>query len=482
MKKLFTCFLSVLSLSAIAQNITWSTPAAIAGSSFGNLHPRVVLDRAGSPLVLWGNSNTKETFFSRWSGTSFTVPVAVNPSSIPVFAADWAGPDIASHGDTVYVVFKKVPETDTANHIYIVSSVNGGQNFSTPARVDYIKDSISRFPTVATDDNGHPTVAFMKFDPGGMTTSRWVTTSSANLGTVFSMDVLASSSAKDVCDCCPGALISSGANRVMLYRDAVSNNRIIWSGISTNSGGSFSNLSIDNTGWTIPTCPSTGPDGILVGDTVYSVFMSHATNPPRIYISKTSIAAGSASNANLLTGSITGLTTQNFPRIARAGTEAVAVWKQVVSGVHQVGLLYTDEITKGFSASPETVNTTGVPINADIAMSHGVIHVVWQDNSSGAVMYRKGTYASSVKQLVKNSELIYAYPNPSSNSFTIDLKNKTMRHFRFVDNAGKQLDADIQQTKERVEVNVTKYAAGVYYLMMQDTGGKLYHAEVMVSH
>src|SRR6185436_19782750 len=124
MKKLYTFIFILSCFPALAQTITWSPQTTIAGSSFSNLHPRIALDGAGTPLVLWGNSNSEKAYFSRWNGSGFTTPVALNPTTAPVFAADWAGPDITSYGDNVYVVYKEKPEIDTDRHIYLVRSTN----------------------------------------------------------------------------------------------------------------------------------------------------------------------------------------------------------------------------------------------------------------------------------------------------------------------------------------------------------------------
>src|SRR3990172_2679254 len=84
--------------------INWGPVINIASPINGNNHPRIVTDASGNPLVIWGNS--KKVIFSRWNGANFSTPVALNPGTIQIAEASWMGPDIASHGDTVYVVFK----------------------------------------------------------------------------------------------------------------------------------------------------------------------------------------------------------------------------------------------------------------------------------------------------------------------------------------------------------------------------------------
>ena len=165
MKKTITFLVAlmlVITISKGQSGITWTMGSNISTSANGNEHPRVVTDRSGNPLVIWHHSG--KAMFSRWSGTAFTAPMMLNPMSVMVAGASWMGPDIASHGDTVYVVYKQMPEADDTSNIFCLHSYNGGMTFSAPVQVDNIADSISRFPTVTVDALGNPIVGFMKFN------------------------------------------------------------------------------------------------------------------------------------------------------------------------------------------------------------------------------------------------------------------------------------------------------------------------------
>jgi hypothetical protein len=271
-KSVLTSICLLLSVTTFSQSgITWGMGMNLATSSSGNDHPRIVTDASGSPLVLWGHAN--RAMFSRWNGTAFTSPVMLNPMSMTVAEASWMGPDLATHGDTIYVVFKQSPEGDTSSHIQLLRSFDGGQNFSGPFQVDQIGDSISRFPTVTTDEIGNPIVAFMKFDPT-FGSARWAVSRSTDFGTSFTTDVKASgwsSVTSTVCDCCPGAIVYSGNVAAMLYRDNNSNIRDTWAGISNDGATTFTEgLNVDQNSWMLMMCPATGPDGLISGDTLYS--------------------------------------------------------------------------------------------------------------------------------------------------------------------------------------------------------------------
>lgn len=263
MKQFFALIAIAFCITANAQ-ITWTMGMNISTITYSNMHPRMALDGAGNPMVVWGRMSDQSVFFSKWIGTMFTTPVKLNPTWLTVASAGWMGSDISSHGDTVYVVVKRTPEAIDTNRIFIFTSFNGGVTFNTPVEIGFIADSISRFPTVTTDATGNPIVAYMKFNSSFMD-SRWVVAKSNDYGSTFSTDVKASGwgSSAEVCDCCPGAIVSLGNKSAMIYRDNNSNIRDIWTGISNNNATSFpSGFEVDNNNWMVMSCPSSGPDGV----------------------------------------------------------------------------------------------------------------------------------------------------------------------------------------------------------------------------
>ena len=234
MKKIIFTIVLLLLISIIGNaqsGITWSAPITVAVSGSGNNYPHVTLDASGNPLVLWGHVN--RAMFSRWNGSAFAAPVMLNNASFSVASAYWMGPLMASKGDTVYVVMKRIDEAVDTNRLFIVHSFNGGVTFSAPVQFGYIGDSLSRFPTVTIDNTGNPIVGFMKFDStGNGNSSRWAVTKSSDYGTTFSTDVRASSSTNVICDCCPGSIINSGNTVAILYRNVLGNIRDMYTGIS----------------------------------------------------------------------------------------------------------------------------------------------------------------------------------------------------------------------------------------------------------
>ena len=473
MKKLLALFLAVQSFPGLTQTINWDAAITIAASSYGNLHPRISLDRNGNPLVLWGSSNNKAQF-ARWNGTSFTMPVSLNPGSIPAATASWMGPNIASYGDTVYVVFKKTPEADTLSHVYIVSSFDGGQNFSMPVRVSYISDSVARLPTVTTDNAGNPIIAFMKFN-ASFGDARFAVSKSNDFGTSFSPDVKASGfSGGEICDCCPATLLNSGSRTIMLYRDNLSNKRTIWAGISNDNGNSFtSGVEVDNTNWMISSCPSSGPDGVIVGDTLYSVFRSSASGT-RVYFSKASLNTPTLVSAGQVTQNFSGLSSQDYPRIAHAGNAAVMAWRQVSSGNSKACISFTTDIRQGFPVAYDSIGSNNVT-NLDIAMREGEIHLVWQNDATGSVSYRKGTYATtSVGSISSSTATIMLFPNPATSHFIIPIKSAVKCLITDVNGQASYLPIINSQ------VSVKGLASGIYSVHIEDKTGKKYSSKIVI--
>ncbi len=156
LKTLLLLLVTALVFTHLSGQIMWDQPMDIAVAHFDNNHPRLSIDRNGNPLVIWGKVNDVQ--FTRWNGTAFTQPVKLNPTNITIANADWMGPDIAAHGDTVYVVYKQTPENLTSSHIWCMRSFDGGLNFDAPVQVEFTGDSLTRFPAITTDNQGIPSL------------------------------------------------------------------------------------------------------------------------------------------------------------------------------------------------------------------------------------------------------------------------------------------------------------------------------------
>jgi hypothetical protein len=303
--------------------------------------------------------------------------------------------------------------------------------------------------------------------------SRWAVTKSTDHGGTFSTDVKASGwTGGGVCDCCPGAVISSNNISSVLYRDNFSNLRDIWAGISTNSNSSFSSgFTVDNTNWTISSCPATGPDGVIIGDTLYAVFMSGASGTARTYLSKSTLSGGTVNSVTNLTSAISGLTMQNFPRIASDGSAMAIVWTQQVNGNDQLPLLFTNDVTNGFPSVYDTVDLNNIT-NADVAVSNGNLFIVWEDDNTGTVKFRKGTFTVSATS-VNNIETtgFYIFPNPASGLLYIH----TPFNEKYLTEIFNSLDEKIYSSEgtSGFPIQISNFQNGIYFVQIK-SGGKVF--------
>ena len=469
--KRFLLFIFLLNnlVSYSQGEINWESPQVIAASVYGNLHPRIALDGNNNPMVIWGRSADNGVMFSKWDGSNFTTPKKINPSWLLAASATWMGPDIASKGDTVYVVVKRAPEHTDSAHIFIISSFDGGNSFDVPVRVSYIADSLARFPTVSIDDQGNPIVAFMKFN-SKFEEARWAVSKSTDLGANFLPDIKASGwsgSNALVCDCCPGSIVSSGDVTAVVYRDNLGNKRDIWAGISTDDAESFEDgFAVDNGKWIINSCPASGPDAVIVGDSLYTVFLSGAVGSYRGYFSKSSNSKKALNKVIKLADNIPGLTEQNYPRIASDGKAAGIVWTQTVSGSTQLPILFTNDITKGFPLKYDTVDLGGIT-NSDIAIGKENVFVIWEDDNSGNVRYRKGSFepllTSSTNPIAQNINL---YPNPVNDILNIQTTNSVDEIIIF-NSLGERVYYSKQNNNK---ITTSEFPTGMYFLNVNSEG------------
>lgn len=474
MKKTITLLFFVAALQCFSQNsINWSGMAMnVSNNTYNNTHPRMVMNASGNPLVIWGRMSDEALFMAKWNGTTFNTPVQLN-GNITIATMGWQGPDIAAKGDTVYIVMKQTPEADTSSHIYIIRSFNGGASFSSPVRVDYIGDSISRFPTVTVDGNGNPIVAFMKFNPS-FGEARWVVCKSTNYGTSFSIDRKASGwsgMGSEVCDCCPGGVVSSGNYVAMMYRDKYQNIRDTWVGMSTNGGTSFaSGWDIDNNNWMLMQCPSTGPDGVVIGDTLYSTFMNGNGND-LVYYSATSLSTSATAPTRPITGTIPNLLYQNYPRMDKKGNAVAVIWKQNVNGQEQLPIRFTANMNAGLPVVYDTVDLADIT-SADVALSNGTLFVVWQDDNSGTVKYRSGTFTpfNSVNEFPESKETFSVYPNPTSSLFTVNFKNVLIGNITIANTLGEVVSVKTINSLE-MDIDLTSFSSGIYFVQVNTEKG-----------
>ncbi len=459
MKQTLCLFLfSLLASAVIAQvNINWTDPIDVAPSSFGNDYPRIVLNGDNIPLITWGGNN--KVYFSKMAMTGFTDPLKLNNDTTNAYVASWTGPDLAARNDTIYASFM---HQEWGEKTYLIRSFDNGDSFSEPVLIENYPDSTSRFPTVTIDQAGHPLVGIMKM-AHNESNPHYVIRKSLDHGVSFTEESNAGgwSGAESIaCDCCPASLKASDENVVLIYRDNLNNIRDIYASVSSDYGATFpQGFAVDNNEWQIFGCPSSGPDAVIIGDTLYSVFLSKN----RCYLSRSSISDGTLISIDTLGASNTS-GTQNYPRIDNYNNQVAISWRENSSGT-KLFLSYTDDITNGLPFLQDTVFTSSLS-SGDLVLGEDGIHIALEDINNGTVKYMKGTFGTTPVRTIENYS-ISLYPNPTSDYITIKGYEQFDKLNLYT------LDGKLISSGTAVElINVSMLESGSYILELIDADKK----------
>lgn len=467
-----TLALFLFSINSQSQ-VIWNETQDVADNSFGDNRPRIVTDADGTPIVMWSENGAVQV--AKWNGNAFDEPQRVNPENTTVATATWMGPGIAAFEDRVYVVYTETSSAEGGNEIKICSSTDGAQTFSDPVTVAENAD-LTRFSEITVDENGHPIVAYISF-PESMDHHEWLVSTSSDFGNTFSEPALASgwsSETTEACDCCPASLIRSDNTLVTLYRDNNSNTRNIWAGFSNNSGETFTEgYDVDQQNWQISACPASGPHGVIVGDTLYSTFMSGVEGPPRVFASKMSISNPGSPQVERLTDEFEDLSQQNFPRMAASGNTVATVWQQRIDWNNQLVFSIDEDITDGETPGFQTIDESGV-ISGDVTIFGQEVFVVWQNSILGVVKFKSGTidFSSSVEETA-NLENIQVFPNPSSGVWNIT-NIEDNANYQLLDASGRIIQSKAETIiGGHLKIDLSDYPAGFYFLKVStDDGSK----------
>lgn len=382
------------SLVQAQTNIEWTDPVQVGPDGSGWLRPRIALNAALEPVVLWGRSGPAINQVAVGQGAGFMVPVEVSVPGLVPSVADWMGSAIASSGNTVWIAMKATPEE--SRPVYVRRSDDGGLTWGDTLRVDPFDGLVSRFPTIALVGPDEPVIQYMQFD-NGWNGAREVVTRMA--GGAFEAPVQVSTpfSGGEVCDCCPTQIVADGQRVSALYRNAESNLRVMWGAVSADGASSFPvGAVVDTTGWVLNACPSSGPAAYFDGDSIRYTWMSGANNGTKIYLGAAHAGdLGLGPQYFVHPGQSAGVQ-QNFPRIAGNGDTLGVVWENYLNGAREILFAWSVTGPAGLSV-PVMVNveTAGNQRTPDIAFADGTFHIVWGEQGANAVRYRTARVANA---------------------------------------------------------------------------------------
>ncbi len=484
MKKLVLGIITICGFTLVssAQSTIWDAPVTVAlGTTYSNIYPRITLTTGDNPLVVWENSGTDKIYSSRWNGSAFTTPITLNPNGVFPYIASWTGAEVASSGDTVFVVFSTEPTATTAQ-VYTVRSLDGGVTFQDTVRVDQIGTDIPRFPSIAVGLNGNPVVNFMRFN-AAFEDPEYSISRSTTGGTSYLAPINPTTAAPGfVCDCCPASIAASGDRQVLLFRNDDNNIREMWGCYSTDGSASFTAAAeVDQTNWNISSCPSSGPSGVIMGDSLVTTWMSAGD----VYISSTNLATQQIGVHRQLFP--TGLGVHNFPVIAGRGDTLAVVWQGSNGGTTDIFFTYSVTGTAGLGVNIDTLTagTIGSQTRPDIQFSNGKFHIVFSDNVGSNVKYLQGTIDPATLGVneVNTSSAIELFTSQVEGKTTIQVRSEleTEASIQLINSAGQQVISAKQQiTKGISAISVPEVQKGIYFVVLETKAGKVYKQKVVL--
>lgn len=489
MRHIYLVVLMIIPFCSNAQQgISWEPEITVAdGATYGNIRPRLALTNDDTPVVVFGKPAGGELFVARGAGATFNVPVAILPAGLDSYLANWTGPDIGADGDNVVVVFKAEPYLD--GNIYAVRSTDGGVTFSDTIRVDDYDLGQTWMPALDMDDAGNPQITYMTFDASGGD-ERIAVVSSLDGGLTYQpQQVVTASTSGVACDCCPPEMIANGAYRMAIFRNNISNIRDSWASLSEDSGATYnSSENLDLLNWMITSCPSTGPAGIIIGDSAYVVSASKgAGGNYRVYVSTTGLAGGlNLASVDPMDPPTDGpADTQNFPRISGVNDTLVMVWEEKEGPNSEIMCaVTTDGSAQSLASYKSRVNSvlTGFQGKPDVIYQNGYVHVVFQDYLSGDLLYRRGQIVDVTgfgEEAFLDVEL---YPNPAKNSVNLvgtDLNEIAELHL--INSVGETVKISYEFHADGIAIDLTSVeSAGLYILEVVGTNGSSIREQIVI--
>jgi hypothetical protein len=465
--KLFIAFLfTFLSVVLWSQPIiSWEEEIFVTQTNeFGNTRPRICLTAQDIPLVIFGKASSGLLYSARLNGSLFDTPLTLLPNNIASYLTNWTGPDVASNGDTVIVVFKAQPMN--FGKVYSLRSLDGGLTFSDTIRVDNHPLGHAWLPSLDIDENSNPSVVYMAHDLNGMN-PRYNVVHSLNKGLTYENEMeITLNIPQEACDCCPAEYVINGNQHALLYRNNDANIRDIYAVYSDDDGVNYSSyVNVNDLNWTLSSCPSTGPHGIFNNGRLLTASASAASGKYRAYLSEVATSPSLVLQSQTMMtppGNINGA--QNYPRISGKNDTIVFIWQENSPSNNDIfaGITVSGSIQELVNSKAIVNDSTfGSQSNPDIIYANGKIHCVFQDAISGKVIYKRGILSLNSISQIPDQDII-VFPNPLSTSLTIK-SNLLTSSYKIYNILGEIVQTGVL-TSLQTEVDLSALPNGTYQL------------------
>lgn len=456
---------------ASAQNgIAWEPEIIVSdGATYGKIRPRAALV-GNNPIVIYGGFGDENLFISKWNGSGFDTE-SVLPTGTSTYVANWTGPDIAAQGDTVIAVFKLKPSE--SGNVYVVRSLDGGQTFSDTIRVGNYTGGNQWMPSIEIDANGNPTVAAMIHD-GQWSNPRQALFHSNDGGLTFGpVEEVTSSIPGEACDCCPSEVVIDGSREILLMRNNENNIRDVFGILSTDGGTSFPfTENLDQLNWSIAQCPASGMDGYFNNNDFYTTYASNAEGTYKVYVSRSDLSSGLSMVERV---SVPAQTNggQNYPTMDGSNDTIVMTWEERIGNDRDIyyALSIGNDPLNQLSSMKVQANAIalGNQTNPDILYKNGFVHLFYQDDANGNVMYRRGTITdvATISELTQTE--IHFFPNPSVDS-RISISGATsVLSVETID--GKKMDYRLKKFADHIDLELVSNYSGILLVTCTDSNG-----------
>lgn len=456
-----------------AQSVSWNAPLSVASTTYNNTFPRLSLITGDRPLVTWGSPS--KVYSAVWNGTAFSTPLTITPTGVTPYIQTWTGAESDAEGDTVFVTFGTSPIN--LGIVYTVRSVNGGLSYEDTVRVTGagIGPGQARFPSVAITPGGNPVVQFLHMN-ASFADAEYSVARSLTAGANYLTEVNASAIAPgEVCDCCPGSISTSGNKHVALYRNAGSDIRTIYAACSYDGSATYTqNTEVDQSNWHYMTCPSSGPSGVIVGDSLIATWMSAS----KVYIGTMNINDQQVGFNRLLGTGISGA--KNFPRITAKGDTVAVVWQGYVMGNYEVMMSTSVTGAAGIGVHIDTLtkNFTGAQTRPDVEINNGRVHVIYTDDNADDVKYLSGIMGGPIgmseNKKASTFQLVSAYFNHGNFYLVAESPNETNARIQVVSAAGTiaQTQNQVLQKGQHTYVIPVNAATGLHTIQVVNSTGE----------
>ena len=452
--------ISLVSASVAQNTIYWTDPVMIDASEDGQ-RPRISLLEDNTPVLIYSTYliNGKDLYFSKWENNDFATPQQLNDSYLLTY--DWGGSEVDTDGDNVYVVFK---ESDVTNgRAYIRHSDDGGLTWGPKNLIEDASGELAMYPAVKAYSGNRLMISYMTHGSGGSNPQYIVKTSDDSSATFSASTSVTAGYGDEACYCCPISFAANDDYQVLAFRNDANSTRDIKAAVSTDHGSTFPDyLSLDDHGWYLNSCPSTGPEIELVNSTLYGSYMSKGDGEVMIYFVEDDLANADPYEIKQVVVSDT-TDGMNYPALANIDDTVVIVWQQNLNA--QTNLWYNfsfngitdwdENNAKILFDSPNAQNYPDLAIGTD-----GSLHLVYRDEYENRIMYMRG-YFSAVG--IENSSLqeFKIYPNPATTK--VKLQGVLDEdEIRVLNSKG----AVVLETKGS-ELNVKELSTGIYFVEIE---------------